>query len=88
MDATKPSSIVTGGVTITAATLIPFVTWAIGGFDRAHVPEGVPYLIAAALITVGHGLYNIAASRFYKSVASQPAGPSAPSPSTQQGTAS
>ncbi len=74
MDPTKnpPSSILTGGVTITAATLIPFVNWAIGGFDRAHIPEGVPYLIAAALITVGHALYNLAAARLAKSTTTQP----------------
>lgn len=61
------SSVVTGGVTVTAATLIPFVNWALGGFDRAHVPEGVPYLIAAAAITAAHAIYNLAAARLSKS---------------------
>lgn len=54
----KTSSVITGGVTISAATLVPLVTWVMNGM-HAPVPESVPYLISAAIITVGHALYNI-----------------------------
>ena len=53
----QTSSIVTGGVTVSAATLVPLVTWAMAGFP-APIPESVPYLISAGIITAGHALYN------------------------------
>ena len=52
------SSIVTGGVTISAATLVPLVTWCMNGCPHP-VPESVPYLIGAGLVTAGHAIYNI-----------------------------
>lgn len=55
------SSIVTGGVTVSAAMLVPLVTWALHGFPQP-IPDTVPYLIAAGLVTAGHALYNIAMS--------------------------
>ncbi len=52
------SSIVTGGVSITVASLVPLVTWALNGF--AHpIPETVPYLLAAGLVTLTHLLANV-----------------------------
>jgi hypothetical protein len=56
------SSVITGGVTVTAATLVPFVQWAISGFPHP-VPPDVPYLIAAALVTGAHAAYNLLAAR-------------------------
>lgn len=56
------SSVVTGGVTLSAASLAPLVTWAINGFTRP-IPEGTAYLIAAALLTVGHAAYNMIMAR-------------------------
>ena len=58
----QTSSVITGLGTVSAATLSPLVSWALGGFPQP-VPESVPYLIAAAILTVGHALYNIAISR-------------------------
>jgi hypothetical protein len=51
------SSLVTGGVTFSAGTLVPLVTWGLTGF-HTPIPESVPYLIAAAIITVAHAVYN------------------------------
>jgi hypothetical protein len=56
------SSAVTGGVTVTAATLTPLVTWAMNGFPHP-VPESVPYLIAATIVTGAHLCVNLAAQR-------------------------
>jgi hypothetical protein len=56
------SSVVTGGVTVTAATLAPLVSWAINGFAQPY-PETLPYLIAAAIVTAVHGACNLVAGR-------------------------
>jgi hypothetical protein len=69
------SSVVTGGVTLSAATLVPFVSWALGGFPQP-IPESIPYLIAAALLTVGHAAYNMVIARQDK--AAPPAAPALP----------
>jgi hypothetical protein len=58
----KTSSIVTGGVTVTAATLVPLVQWAMSGFPRP-VPDGIPFLVAAGIVTGSHALYNFLAAR-------------------------
>lgn len=55
---TQTSSVVTGGVTVTAATLVPLVNWALQGFPHP-IPDSVPYLIAAGLVTLGHLTYNV-----------------------------
>jgi hypothetical protein len=52
------SSLVTGGVSVTVASLVPLVTWALNGFARP-VPETVPYLLAAGLVTLTHLLANV-----------------------------
>jgi hypothetical protein len=52
----------TGGVTVTAATLVPLVQWALDGFPHP-VPPTVPYLIAAAIVTGVHGAYTFYVSR-------------------------
>lgn len=51
------SSAVTGGVTISAATIQPLVEWALTGF-HAPVPGMLPGVITAAALTVGHYLIN------------------------------
>ncbi|WP_283149030.1 hypothetical protein [Silvimonas soli] len=58
----KTSSIVTGGITFTAATLVPAVQWALNGFPRP-IPESVPYLVSAGLVTGAHSLYNYLITR-------------------------
>lgn len=52
------SSVVTGGVTVTAATIVPLINWALNGFPHP-IPDTVPYLIAAALVTLGHLAVNL-----------------------------
>lgn len=61
----QPSSVVTGGVTVTAATIVPLVQWAMNGFPHP-IPPDVPYLIAAALVTGAHAAYNLLAARGMK----------------------
>jgi len=58
----QSSSAITGGVTLTAASLTPVVTWALNGF-QTPVPESVPYLIAAGLVTGAHLAYNVITRR-------------------------
>lgn len=75
----KTSSVVTGGVTVTAATLVPLVQWAMSGFPRP-VPPDIPFLVAAGLVTGAHALYNIYAARAAAKTAA--AAPAAPAPSS------
>ncbi len=51
------SSVSTGAATVTAASLEPYVSWALNGFPNP-MPETLPYFIAACIITIGHALYN------------------------------
>ncbi|WP_213761832.1 hypothetical protein [Caballeronia sp. dw_19] len=75
----KTSSVVTGGVTVTAATLVPLIQWAMSGFPRP-VPPDIPFLVAAGLVTGVHAVYNILAARTAaKTVAAAPVTPAASS---------
>ena len=56
------SSVITGGVSLSAASLAPVVSWALNGFPHP-IPESVPYLIAAAVLTAAHAAYNIVQQR-------------------------
>jgi hypothetical protein len=56
------SSVITGGVTLSAASLAPLVKWALTGFTLPP-PEGTDFLIAAFVLTVGHAVYNLIAAR-------------------------
>lgn len=60
------SSMVTGGVTLSAATLAPAIAWALNGFPHP-IPESVPYLIAAALLTGAHAAFNVITARMASS---------------------
>ncbi len=53
------SVVTTGGVTLTAATIEPVVAWVMKGAPQP-IPENVPFLIAAGLITLAHALYRFA----------------------------
>jgi hypothetical protein len=59
----QTSSLTTASVTVSAATIAPLVTWAINGFHNP-MPETVPYLIAAALVTAGHFILNVVRVKF------------------------
>lgn len=52
----------TGGVTLTAATLEPVVSWILQGAPHP-IPENVPFLLSAGIITATHGIYNLAKSK-------------------------
>jgi type VI protein secretion system component VasK len=53
----KTSSIVTGGATLTAASLVPAVQWVSGGF-HLPMPLEVQLLISGAIVTVIHAARN------------------------------
>lgn len=53
----KVSSVVTGGVTITAASIEPTVSWALHGFAGAP-PSNTALILSALLVTLIHALYN------------------------------
>ena len=55
------SSISTGGIGLSAASLVPLISWGLDGFTKP-VPQQVPYVIAALLIAGGHLAVN-----FYRS---------------------
>lgn len=74
------SSISTGGASISVATLVPIVNWALAGFGHP-IPETVPYLIAAGVITGAHALYNWATAP--KASAAPAAAPAQPAPAVQ-----
>lgn len=73
------SSVITGGVTITAATLTPLVQWGLAGFPHP-IPDSVPYLIAASLVTGAHAIANLIAAR-----AAKPSQPAPAAPASTQG---
>jgi hypothetical protein len=52
----------TGGATITVATLEPLVSWALTGFHQP-MPAAVPGVVAALILTGAHALFNIVGSR-------------------------
>lgn len=52
------SSVTTGSITFTAASLEPVVSWAVNGF-HAPIPEAVPLLLSAFAIAIGHAAYNV-----------------------------
>lgn len=52
----------TGGATITVATLEPLVSWSLTGFHQP-MPAAVPGIVAALLLTGAHAVVNLIASR-------------------------
>lgn len=77
----KTSSIATGGVTISAAALEPYVQWLIDG-RPAPVPAGSALLISAAIITLAHALYNYLTARTGKQAIPQATSGSPAQPAT------
>lgn len=72
------SSVITGGVVVSAATFAPLVSWFLNGFPHP-VPDSIPILIAGAMITLGHALYNISVAKGLVPVAPEiPAAPAVP----------
>jgi hypothetical protein len=65
-------AIISGGLTVNAAELVPSVEWALGGF-RGPVPANLSALIAGAIVMALHAGYNWLAVRAAKSAAALPA---------------
>lgn len=56
------SSIHTGAITLTAASLVPIIDWAAQAMHVA-IPMEAQLQIAAFLITAGHAAYNVLKAR-------------------------
>lgn len=55
-------AIISGGLTVSAADLIPTVNWALTGF-HGPVPANLSGLIAGAIVMLVHGGYNWVSAR-------------------------
>ena len=58
----QTSPFITGGATITVATIEPLVRWGLTGFHQP-MPDAVPGIVAALLFTGAHALLNWLAAR-------------------------
>ncbi|NYH21368.1 hypothetical protein [Paraburkholderia bryophila] len=58
----QTSSLVTGGVTLTAASLVPLIEWVATGCKGVMPPE-VQLLVAGAIVTSIHAIGNVVAAR-------------------------
>jgi hypothetical protein len=63
--------LVTSGLTIGAADLVPTVNWALSGFHGA-APSNLSALIAGGIVLVLHAGYNWFASRSAKAAPATP----------------
>jgi hypothetical protein len=63
-------AIISGGLTVSAAELVPTVEWALSGF-RGPVPANLSALIAGAIVMATHAGYNWLAARAAKSASAQ-----------------
>ena len=59
------SSVTTGGLVVSAASLVPAVEWVMNGMPKP-VPDTVSYLAAGLLAAGVHALYNYLLSRGIK----------------------
>jgi hypothetical protein len=70
-------AIISGGLTVSAAELVPTVEWALGGF-RGPVPANLSALLAGAIVMALHAGYNwLVARAAAKDAAAKPATPAA-----------
>ncbi|MDM8356685.1 hypothetical protein [Pandoraea communis] len=60
----QTSSVVTGGITISAATLEPAVSWALTAIFHSPVPDSVSALVTGALAAGAHLAINALSKRF------------------------
>jgi hypothetical protein len=59
----QTSSVITGGITISAATLEPAVSWALAAMFHAPVPDSVSALVTGALAAAVHAGINALRAR-------------------------
>lgn len=67
----QTSSLVTGGATLTAASLVPAVQWAAIGF-KGVMPAEVQLLVAGAIVTAVHAVGNLIAARIAPKASAAP----------------
>jgi hypothetical protein len=60
------TSLTTGGITVSAATLEPAVSWALTAIFHSPVPESVSVLVTGLLGAVAHAAINYLNSRTAK----------------------
>ncbi|WNC90975.1 hypothetical protein RI103_06385 [Paraburkholderia sp. FT54] len=70
---TQNSAVVTGGVAISTATLMPAVEWALGLALHVPVPASVSSLVAGVLAAGAHAAINYVAARIAAKQATAPA---------------
>ncbi|WP_017918027.1 hypothetical protein [Burkholderia gladioli] len=58
------STVITGGVTISAATLEPAVSWALSTLFHAPVPESVAVLVTGLIASGVHAGINALRAKF------------------------
>lgn len=58
MDSDRTSSVITGGITLSAAGIVPLIQWGFDGFSKP-VPPGVVLILAAIAFPIGHAIYNL-----------------------------
>ncbi|MBU9169259.1 hypothetical protein [Burkholderia gladioli] len=58
------STVITGGVTISAATLEPAVSWALSNLFHAPVPESVAVLVTGLIASGVHAGINALRAKF------------------------
>lgn len=65
------TSLTTGGITVSAATLEPAVSWALMAIFHSPVPESVSVLVTGLLGAAVHAGINFLAARTAKTPAAQ-----------------
>lgn len=60
------TSLTTGGITVSAATLEPAVSWALTAVFHAPVPESVAVLVTGLIGAAAHSAVNFLAARAAK----------------------
>jgi hypothetical protein len=67
----KLSSLPTGGIAVSAATLEPAVSWALSAIFHAPVPESVAVLVTGLVGSAAHAAYNYVLARAESKAAAQ-----------------
>lgn len=70
----QTSAVITGGVALSTATVMPAVEWAFGLMTKTPVPLSVSALVAGLIVAGVHAAGNFLTARY---AAKQPAAPAA-----------
>jgi hypothetical protein len=66
------SAVITGGVAISTATLMPAIEWALGLAFHVPVPASVSSLVAGVVVAGAHAAINYVNARFAAKQAATP----------------